>query len=128
MKFYGEKKHAKGDQTFGHIAIAPREDPKETLAVLFQSGVTDMLRKTGMNEKTLLQKLGVQIGHISRKLLEHAKSTVPRISGTSYIRSEMLMSAHALSSAVCLFVGIQKNKPNKSTDLTIVQKSTFVVV
>ncbi len=112
--------------------MAPRKDPKETLTVLFHSGLTDvkeLLSKTGMNEKTLYRnlaklkkskmlkrkkgsgrpkKIGVQIAHLSRKLLEHTQRTVSRISVTSYRRGEMLMCAHELSSTVCLIVGTQK--------------------
>ncbi len=96
---------------FRSHVLAPPKDPKEILTVLFHCGVTnfkDLLRKTGMNEKTLYRNLaklkrgktikrkkgsgtpkiiGVQIVHLPRKNT--------RTSGTSFRRSDMLMSAHA---------------------------------
>ncbi len=129
--------------------------PKETLTVLFHSGLTDvkeLLSKTGMNEKTLYRNLAkLKKGktlkrkkgsgrpkktrssnlNLSRKLLEHTQNTVPRISGTSYRRGEMLMCAHALSSAVFLIVGAQKRSQTKFPIWPLFRsrnESAFVVV
>ena len=123
--------------------MAPRKDPEETLTVLLRSGLTyvkELLRKTGINEKTLHRNLAkLKKGKTLKRKWETQKKirSSNRASLTQIARAHPEYSAKDLRNElqerrdvnVCTRTvqrslsdsGYTKKKANKILDLTIVQ-------
>ncbi len=103
--------------------MAPRNDPEETLTALLHSGLTyvkELLRKTGMNAKTLFRNLAKIKKGKTQTARAHPEYSAKDLGNKLQERRDVNVCTRTVQRSLS-DSRYTKKKPNKIPDLTIDQ-------